>query len=983
MTAPETTTGTTSSEPSDPKSPTGQLCTWVSSLTFDAIPVDLRTRAKYIILDGVACGLVGAHLPWSEKAAAAIFDLEPLEGGTADVMGHGRRVTPLNAALLNSSFIQGFELDDWHIGAPLHSNSIILPVLLAAGDHMSMKPGTTPCSGQDLLVAYIAGLEVGPRVGLALYGPHMLSMGWHSGAVFGPPAAAASASKLLSLTAGQIEDAIGIACTQAGGLMSAQFESEVKRMQHGFAARSGLLGAILARGGYVGIKRVFEREYGGFLKQFSAGNGMEPAYKVDEICKGLGEKWQMEGVAIKPYASMAGTHNTVDCVADLQRKHPQQLAAENLGNVKRILIELSKPAFEHGGWVAARPLTATGAQMNNAYVAATCLVDGEDLPAQYSAHMLERDLLWDLIGKTTCELGQDFEKMRTRVTIWFKDGPEPISADREAAKGVIPPVTNEEILDKWRSITANVIDDERRQKIEEVVLNLESDAQCSSQLLDEEEVSSREIRDCFTLFFDFYSPFLPILDASTSPDEYFQQSPFLFWIITYIGSRRYTRDPTLLYRLAPKINSMALLALESSRPIQTIQGILLLCLWPVPVNTMHRDFSLVLGGAALHLAMQVGLHVAGPGQDFSRTMVSGNQFERATGLREGIMPLGLNDASTWSAQEDGRNAGEPAQESRFRHRIHDIMMSATTALKQVDLSSRHLGSRHQKNQDSALLSCISLFDAQLLELAPRAQTSLDSIYLQCYHIHLLAYHFLVGPASRRSEGFIRLYTLACTLLLNTCDQEDTTNNSQGAVVKHCPVFIERALMLAAMSILKIHRSGDSSSSTDMISKHLDLELGERAYFAAMVATRELSLQNDDLGARGATIMGQLWNSKSIFRKKNGEVDSLGCRVRSRLSMSVVFDCLWWWRQEFGGQGNPFTEESRMQTRRPSPTPGADGAEVMYQQRTPFEEGADAGTGGSGGGGGGFDAPDTEAFMFPGEPFSDYDWATSLNVNGWF
>ena len=36
-------------------------------------------------------------------------------------------------------------------------------------------------------------------------------------------------------------------------------------MQHGFAARNGLLGTLLARGGYVGIKKVLEREYGGFL----------------------------------------------------------------------------------------------------------------------------------------------------------------------------------------------------------------------------------------------------------------------------------------------------------------------------------------------------------------------------------------------------------------------------------------------------------------------------------------------------------------------------------------------------------------------------------------------------------------------------------------------------------------------------------------------------------------------------------------------
>ncbi|KAL5093966.1 hypothetical protein Trisim1_009438 [Trichoderma cf. simile WF8] len=481
-----TAVATPSDTLSDPSSPTGQLCTWISSLTYNDIPENLRIRAKYLILDGIACGLVGAHLPWSEKATQALIDLELTEG-SAGVIGYERRINALNACLLNSSFIQGFELDDWHTGAPLHSNSIILPALLAASDHLSLKPSAASSSysgsGKDFIVSYIAGLEVGPRVGLALHGPHMLSMGWHSGAVFGPPASAAAVGKFLGLSAGAIEDAFGIACTQAGGLMSAQFESEVKRMQHGFAARNGLLGGILAQTGYIGIKRVFEREYGGFLKQFTSGNSMEPQYKVDEISKGLGQEWLMKGVAIKPYASMAGTHNTVDCLTDLRQVYPELL--DDFSGIERILIELSKPAFEHGGWETKRPLTATGAQMSNAYVAATYIVDSAVLPPQFSAQAIERDEVWELVNKTTCELNNEFDKMRTRVSVWFKGRPEPIIADRQLAKSVKPLMSNDEILEKWKNITANVIDDERRQKIEDVILNLEdcSDLGVLSQLL--------------------------------------------------------------------------------------------------------------------------------------------------------------------------------------------------------------------------------------------------------------------------------------------------------------------------------------------------------------------------------------------------------------------------------------------------------------------------------------------------------------------
>jgi aconitate decarboxylase len=67
----------TSNHPIDPEGPTGKLCTWIDSLSMSSIPEETKTRAKYLLLDGVACALVGAHLPWSEKATNVVLDMEP------------------------------------------------------------------------------------------------------------------------------------------------------------------------------------------------------------------------------------------------------------------------------------------------------------------------------------------------------------------------------------------------------------------------------------------------------------------------------------------------------------------------------------------------------------------------------------------------------------------------------------------------------------------------------------------------------------------------------------------------------------------------------------------------------------------------------------------------------------------------------------------------------------------------------------------
>jgi aconitate decarboxylase len=378
-----------------------------------------------------------------------------------------QKTSPLAAALLNSAFIQGFELDDWYSEAPMHLNSIILPALFAA-----VSKSKSTISGSSFLLAYLVGLEVGPRVGNALYGTHMLSVGWHSGAVFGPSASSTAVSKLLDLPASLIEDAVGMACTQACGLMSAQYESEVKRMQHGFAARNGLFAALMAKSGYIGIKKVYERPYGGFLATFGKSTGRNPPYLLDEVIKGLGSEWKTHAVRAKPYAAMAGTHGTIDCIRKLQADHPEQM--KELESIASIKYEMAEAAFHHGGWKAERPITSTGAQMNNAYVAATQMVDGAVLPAQFRQDKLDRDLVWGLVNKSTCEHSKEYtQSWAQKATITFKDKPT-LTTVVKAPRGVDPALTNEEILEKWKLLTRDIIDNERRLRIEKAVVNLES-----------------------------------------------------------------------------------------------------------------------------------------------------------------------------------------------------------------------------------------------------------------------------------------------------------------------------------------------------------------------------------------------------------------------------------------------------------------------------------------------------------------------------
>jgi aconitate decarboxylase len=179
---------------SDPAGPTGALATWLANTGFGQIPRAVRERATHLVLDGLGCALIGAQLPWSRTAVQAVLAMEG--DGAVPLIGWGRTTSAPAAAVLNGTFIQGFELDDYFPPAPLHSTSLVLPALLS-----TLGAGGRPVSGPRFLTAVIAGFETGTRVGLALHGPQMLSRGWHSGSVFGTHAAAAACGELRGLDA--------------------------------------------------------------------------------------------------------------------------------------------------------------------------------------------------------------------------------------------------------------------------------------------------------------------------------------------------------------------------------------------------------------------------------------------------------------------------------------------------------------------------------------------------------------------------------------------------------------------------------------------------------------------------------------------------------------------------------------------------------------------------------------------------------------
>jgi 2-methylcitrate dehydratase PrpD len=442
----------------DPAGPTGTLATWVHDLTLDDVPHAVVDRAKHLILDGLGCALIGAQLPWSRVATKAVLDIDG--PGDTVVIGTGRTCSRPAAAVLNGTYIQGFELDDFHPLAPLHSCALVIPALVSTA--------TWDSRGADFLLAAIVGFEVGPRVGYALHGVEMLNRGWHSGPVFGTHSAAMASGKLRGLSPGQLEDALGLAATQSSGLMAAQYEAMSKRMHHGFAARNGLYAAALAAHGYTGIKRVFEREYGGFLSVF--GEGHDP--DASALTGQLGTRWETSIIMVKSYAAMGGLHGAIDAARALRTSVDPQ-------RIRNIRLTVGETVYKHGWWTPDRPLTPIGAQMNIGYVTAAALLDGSVLPEQFGPERLDADDVWTLLGRTEVVLDESLahapviERFRTDLHITMDDGAAHHARVDVPHGAPTDPVTNDELVAKFHALADRVTGTPRAHAIERAVVGLD------------------------------------------------------------------------------------------------------------------------------------------------------------------------------------------------------------------------------------------------------------------------------------------------------------------------------------------------------------------------------------------------------------------------------------------------------------------------------------------------------------------------------
>ncbi|MFK3795646.1 MmgE/PrpD family protein [Pseudomonas sp. NPDC088444] len=260
-----------------------QLAEFVETTLWADIPANVRHEARRALLNYFAVSLAGCSDPDVIKAATLFARFNA--GGNAHVIGRDETMDMLNAASLNAMSANVFDYDDTHMPTILHPTAPVAAALFALAESRVI-------SGEQLLLAFVLGVEVECRLAMAI-SPEHYRRGWHITATCGVFGAAAAVGKVLGLSATQLVWAFGSASAQASGLVET-LGSAAKSVGVGNAARNGVLSALLAQDGFAGPDQPLEGERG-FLRVF----GEQPRF--DEISAGLGERWALLANTYKPW----------------------------------------------------------------------------------------------------------------------------------------------------------------------------------------------------------------------------------------------------------------------------------------------------------------------------------------------------------------------------------------------------------------------------------------------------------------------------------------------------------------------------------------------------------------------------------------------------------------------------------------------------------------------------------------------------------
>lgn len=432
-TKPKNKAGATTSERAALPAITQLLAEFVVDSKWSDVPDPVRhdTRRSFVNIVGATIG--GAA---DESIALSLKALDPFMGPrVATVIGRSETVDLPTAAYLNAISGNVLDFDDTHMPTLMHPGAPVLAPLLAWSQQ-------TRVSGEELLHAFALGMEVACRLGVALY-PQHYERGWHITATCSVIGAAAAVGKLIGLDVEQMRNALGIAATQASGLVQ-NLSSMAKSVGVGNAARNGFMAAMYAQRDIDAAVDSLEGKHG-FLQVTCD----DPDMKV--AIEGLGERWEVLNKCSKPYPCCALIFPVLDATLELRLRettheplHIDRIASVTVRGNPLMLVRADRPA----------PATGREAKLSVGHSVAVGLINGSAGVLDYLDSAVSDPLVAKLASKVRATADPSMAADAAQVTVAFTDGRLVATRVDQCRGSPARPMTDQEVTDKTVALIA-------------------------------------------------------------------------------------------------------------------------------------------------------------------------------------------------------------------------------------------------------------------------------------------------------------------------------------------------------------------------------------------------------------------------------------------------------------------------------------------------------------------------------------------------
>jgi 2-methylcitrate dehydratase PrpD len=440
------------------------LAEYVTNAKFSDLPLEVVNRAKQLLLDHFGVALLSTRTEWGRIALKYAQEFAAI--GECTVYGQPWKSSAQHAALANGLCAHGYELDDSHEGGFCHPGAPTIPAAFAMAEKGNV-------SGRDFLLSIVMGYEVMARVSRAL--GRESNKQHHATGQTGAFGAAAAAGKAMALDVDALTNALGLAGCMASGLMEFTEDPKgtmVKRLYGGWPSQSGVVAATFARDGFTGPSSVVEGRYG-FLR------GISPKFDLDSITAGLGEDSQVMHTVFKPYASCRAFHPMVEGIVELREKH-----GLTPDNVERLDIGVRESIMRQQ--LIYQPESMMAAQYSMPFTAALALYRDLADPDCYEGDVVSDPAVLGTARKVHAHLDPEIDgypRYAARIKAQLKNG-RTVTVDAWDHRGTEQkPFSNEDVVAKFRKMTATVLRPSAAQRIVEATAALDSDASDAVQKL--------------------------------------------------------------------------------------------------------------------------------------------------------------------------------------------------------------------------------------------------------------------------------------------------------------------------------------------------------------------------------------------------------------------------------------------------------------------------------------------------------------------